>query len=199
MRTKSAQNMRKLLNATGCYQLTGESSGDWELNAAGAELDLLSDEVDALVKDLFVQEASPACLDAWERSIRPQRSTAPTEQRQRMLRAHMAVCPLKGTLSDYDEMLRAAGVQGRLVEGENGLSVQCAAILGLTEAEVRSELDALLPAHLPWELAPVFHWLTMEACSRSFADWDALDLTWAELDGLTREELLEGRKNNGID
>lgn len=198
MRTKSAQNMSKLLHAAGCPQLAGGADGAGELNAAGAQLDLLSDEIEAVVKDCFLQGASQSRLDLWERSLRLQRSTAPIDQREKMLRAQLAVNPAQGTLSDYREMLRAAGVQGWLTEGETGLTVHCAALLGLTEAEVRSELDALLPAHLSWELTPVFNWLTMEACGRSFADWDGLDLTWAEMDSLTREELIEGSKSNGI-
>lgn len=199
MRTKSAQHMRELLHAAGCGQLLEEPGGDGVLDAAGAQLDLLSDEIEALLCDLFLQGASIERLNVLEGSLRPQRSASPPELRQKMLRAHMAICPDKGTLADYGTMLPAAGVQGRLKEGEGGLRVCCAALLGLTEAEVRSELDALLPAHLLWELEPMFNWLTMEACARSFAEWDALDFTWAELDELTREELLEGRKNDGID
>lgn len=194
MRTKSGQFMRELLNATGGYRLTGGTEGDWELEAAGSQLDLLSEEIETLYGDLFVHGAADDCLNRWESWLRPQRSAASIEQRRKMLMQQMAVCPTKGTLSEYGGMIYAAGVQGRLTEKDAGLVVCCGGFLGLTETEVRKELDALLPAHLSWEIEPVFDWSTMEATGRSFADWDALGLTWANLDGLTREELLRGGK-----
>ena len=194
MRTKSAQFMRELLNATGGYRLTGRTDGDWELEAAGSQLDLLSEEIETLYGDLFVHGATNDCLNHWESWLRPQRSAASIEQRRKMLMQQMAVCPTKGTLSEYDDMIYAAGVHGRLTENGGGLVVRCGGFLGLTETEIRRELDALLPAHLAWEIEPVFNWSTMEAAGRNFADWDALGLTWAELDRLTREEVLKGGK-----
>ena len=198
MRTRSAQYMRELLNATGGYRLTGESDGDWELIAAGSQLDLLSEELETLYGDLFIEGATADCLNLWESWLRPQRSAASIEQRRRMLMEQMAVNPGKGTLAEDRDMIYAAGVHGRAAEGEDGLILYCGGLLGLTEAEVRKELDALLPAHLPWKLEPVFDWSTMEASGRSFANWETLDLTWAELDSLTREEVLERGNNHGI-
>lgn len=191
MRKGAAQRMREVLNRTGAYRLTGETSGDWELNAMGTGLDRLSEGVDLLLSDLFVEDASTDHLDVWEGWLRPQRSQATTDQRRRMLRERLAVHPGKGSLAEYADMLWAAGVLGRLRETGTGLSVEAGGFLGLTETEVRRELDELLPAHLPWEIEPVFNWLTMEATGRTFRDWDALNLTWEELDSLTREEILE--------
>lgn len=198
MRTGSAQAMRELLNATGGYRLTGASDGDWDLLAAGSQLDLLSDEIETLYGDVFAEGASAGCLDLWESWLRPQRSAAPIDQRRRMLMQHLAINPEKGTLSEYGEMICAAGVRGKVAEGGSGLVVRCGGLFGLTEVEARKELDALLPAHIPWEIEFVFDWSTMETSGRSFADWDALKLTWAELDGLTREEILKGGTSNGI-
>lgn len=194
MRTKSAKFMRELLNATGGYRLTGGTDGDWELEAAGPQLDLLSEEIETLYGDLFVHGATDDCLNRWESWLRPQRSAASIEQRRKMLMQQMAVNPEKGTLSEYGSMLYAAGVQGRLTENDAGVVVCCGGPLGLTETEIKRELDALLPAHLDWKIEPVFEWSTMEATGRSFAEWDALRLTWAELDSLTREEVLKGGK-----
>lgn len=193
---RAAQHMRDLLNATGGYQLS--ETGEGELLAAGAALDLLSDGIEALVGDVFVLGASADHLDLWESWLRPQRSVAALEYRRKMLSRQMAICPEKGTLSDYKEMICAAGVLGRAAESESGVTVHCSGLLGLTEGEVRKELDALLPAHLPWEIEPAFDWLTMELGARTFADWDALKLIWAQLDALTREEVLERGENNGI-
>lgn len=198
MRTKSAQYMRELLNATGGYQLTGESDGDWELIAAGSQLDRLSDEIETLYGDVFAEGATAECLNIWESWLRPQRSVASIEQRRKMLMQQMAVNPAKAALSEYRDMIYAAGVHGIPEEEESGLTLLCSGFLGLTETEVRRELDALLPAHLSWEIEPVFDWMTMEASGRSFVDWDALGLTWKELDALTRDEILKGGTNNGI-
>lgn len=198
MRTRSAQYMRDLLGATGGYQFDAESVGDWELSAAGAELDRLSDELNALFDDVFVQKAAELCLNLWESCLRPQRSTATIEQRRKMLHQQLAVNPGKKTLDEYKDMIYAAGVHGRVTESSGGLTVLCAGLLGLTEAEAKKELDALLPAHLSWNMEPVFEWGTMEASGRTFAEWDALDHSWAELDALTREEILEKGETYGI-
>ena len=54
------------------------------------------------------------------------------------------------------------------------------------------ELDQLLPAHLAWAWDTAVTWVALDAYPRSFEAWDDLGLTWAQLDGVSRQDLENG-------
>lgn len=191
MSGRALSRMRELLNGTGAYRLTGESSADWELNACGAGFSLIEDEVQSLLNDLFPGSASSERLDLWEELFRPQPSAGTLEQRRAMLAARLSMNPQRLTKEDLSEMLPAAGVAGEVTEGETGLTVLAGRLLGVTEAEARAELDEVLPAHLPWTWDGSVNWAALDAWTRNFAALDARGLTWDDLDGVTREKLEE--------
>lgn len=187
---QSAERMRTYLNESGCYRLTGDTPGDWELTAMGAELDRFSAELEQVVQNIFLGDLDTATLNSWEQCIRPQRSTADPQKRKQMLLARLKIHPHGSTLADCNSLLLAAGAAGELTENTDGsLTVNLGGTYGLTDERVQQELTRLLPAHLTFELAPVLNWQTVDCAARSFSDWDSLDLTWGELDALTRDEL----------
>lgn len=186
----TAERMRRILNETGCYQLTGDTPGDWELTAMGAELDRFSDELEQVVQNIFLLDCDESTLNSWELCIRPQCSTADSEKRKELLLARLSVHPHGTTLADCEALLKAAGTAGKLIENADGsLTVELGGTVGLTEQQVETELRVLLPAHLMLTVTPVLNWQTLECSNRTFADWDSLDLTWGELDTLTREQV----------
>ena len=84
----------------------------------------------------------------------------------------------------------AAPVRGLVLEdGEGGLKVLLGRLLGITQAEAARELDQLLPAHLAWAWDTAVTWVALDAYPRSFEAWDDLGLTWAQLDGVSRQDL----------
>lgn len=187
---QSTQHMRTNLNESGCYRLTGDTPGDWELSVMGAELDRVSDDIDRLLQQVLLLQCDEETLNAWEQWLRPQRSSAGIAHRTKMLRQRFSVRPTVSKLPAY-ALLLSGGAAGVLTESDAGLSVLCGGFCGLTEQEVTKELDALLPAHLPWQVVSVKNWQTIDYAEHSFAHWDARKLSWSELDALTKEEIEE--------
>ncbi len=189
MSETAADRIRRFLNAAGCYRLTGETSADWEGNACGAGVDAVEQALEALLEDLFPETASDQRLDAWEPLFRPQPAGGDLEQRRKMLGCRLAMNPRRFLPEDFCEMLPAAGVEGEVVEKDGGLQVLVGKRLGLTEQEIRRELDRMLPAQLPWEWVEDMNWAALDAYSVPFSSIDSRGISWDELDAMTLEQL----------
>ncbi len=148
----AAERIRQILNDTRAYRLTGETSADWEVNAAAAALDRLEEAMDTLFGDCFAATASAEQLAQWERIFQPDPSTADLEDRRKVLAARLSVRPTGFTPEDFARTLAAAGIEGTITETAEGLQVTATRLLGIPEAEARRELNLLLPAHIPWTL-----------------------------------------------
>ena len=189
MRKQAAERMRGILNNTGAYRLTGESPGDWDLNACGAGLDELEASMDTLLNDLFPLTMGEDRLTLWESLYRPQSSDAPLEERRKMLAARLGMNPGKFSPKDFSPMLWGAGIAGEVRETGTGLQVLVGKWLGVTQEEALRELDEILPAHLPWTWLEDMNWAKFDAWAPDFAFLDGKDLMWEELDSMTRQEL----------
>lgn len=185
----TGDSMRKVLNATGCYRLTGESSADWELNACAAELDRLEGDLEALLWDLFAATASRERLEQWEALFRPQSSVGTLGERRLSLSRRFAMNPGRFQKSALNEALPATGLTGALEEDSGGLRVLVGRLLGLTKEEVLRELDEVLPAHLSWVWDDSVTWTALDSWMPEFGVLDGKELSWESLDGLTRQEL----------
>lgn len=120
-------------------------------------------------------------------------STAPVEDCRDTVASRMAARPGDFTQAGTQRLLPGAGVRGLVLEdGEGGLKVLLGRLLGITQAEAARELDQLLPAHLAWAWDTAVTWVALDAYPRSFEAWDDLGLTWAQLDGVSRQDLENG-------
>ena len=191
MRKQAAERMRTILNATGAYSLTGESPGDWDLNACGAGLDRLETAMDDLLADLFPPTMGEGQLTVWESLYRPQSSDAGLEERRKMLAARLAMNPGKLSPEDFSSMLWGAGIAGEVREQGNGLQVLVGKWLGVSQEEALRELDEILPAHLPWTWLEDMNWVKLDAWAPDFAFLDGKGLSWKEFDNMTQTGLEE--------
>ncbi len=197
MSERAAERMRRILNGTGGYQLTGESPADWEINACAAGIDGLDREMEALLSGLFPKSASEQELELWEKLFRPQVSGGSLEERREMLNQRLSMNPRRFTPREFSPMLRAAGLAGEVLEQAGGLRILAGKRLGLTEEEIRRELDEILPAHLPWEWVEEMNWAALDAWAVPFSVLDGRGLSWETLDALTKEQLEALEKEDG--
>lgn len=186
------EHLAKILSDTGLYQLTGSTPVDWELSGYGAGFALVEERLEALLADLFAITAGRQRLAVWEELFRKQPSTAALEECQEMVHSRLSVRPDGVNLEALQALLPGAGVRGLLLEDGDELTVVLGKLLGLTKVEATRELDQLLPAHLTWTLDESITWVALDAYSGSFSQWDALGLTWSELNSITRENLETG-------
>lgn len=190
---RARAHMAQVLEGTGLYSLTGSTPVDWELDAYSAGFAPLEAAFDKLLADLFAATATRERLAQWEALFRPQPSTAPVEDCRDTVASRMAARPGDFTQAGTQRLLPGAGVRGLVLEdGEGGLKVLLGRLLGITQAEAARELDQLLPAHLAWAWDTAVTWVALDAYPRSFEAWDDLGLTWALLDGVSRQDLENG-------
>ena len=152
MRT-AAERIREALNLTGSYRLTGETSADWEVNAAAQGIGALEAAIDSLFADCFVSTAGPGALDRWDELFWSGVTGAQDDRRRRMIAARLSVHPGDFTAAAYEKILAAAGVEGKVTENADGLRVAVSAYHGVTAEQARQVLALLLPAHLPFTVA----------------------------------------------
>ena len=192
------QHMALIVEATGLYQLTGSTPADWELSAAGAGFALIEAQFDRLLEDLFVDTASRERIAQWEKLFRAQTSTAVLEDCRETVGRRFSSHPDDVTLEKANRLLPGAGVRGLLLENEEGgLTMVLGRLLGVNQAEAERELNQLLPAHLAWQWDQSVTWVALDAYPRSFADWDALGLSWTQLDQVTRADLENNFEEDG--
>lgn len=147
------ENIRRLMEATGVYQLTGTSPVDWELDAYAAGLALVEDAMEELEAELFIANAPARRLDQWELLLRPQWSTATLEERREALLKAFSAHTSPANLSAMGDILTAAGVKGTVQEEEGKLVITVEGYQGVTAREAQRMLDRLLPSHIEWEIA----------------------------------------------
>lgn len=192
MRKPAAQRMRDILSATGCYQLTGDSPADWELNAAGALLDAAEKEMESLLDDLSPAAAGQGRLGQLEALWRPDPLSGETEDVRRKMAASRAHCnPGVNTLSDYEGLLPAVGVTGSIQEDGAALSVLAGKVEVLDREEIASQLDELLPAHLPWTWVEELNWAMLDARAKPWQEMDAKKMQFFDWEALTPEQVAQ--------
>lgn len=185
----AAKRIREILNKTGAYKLTGETSADWEVTACGVGIDSCESAISCLLADLFAETASSSRLDEWEKLFRPQPSSAKPEDRRRIVKARLSMNPRHFTADDLPHMLTAAGIYGTALEENGGVRVLVGRRVGISAEQTRKELDEVLPAHLLWQLDESVNWTALDAWTEAFENLDNRELTWEELEALTREQL----------
>ncbi len=146
------ENIRRLLEATGIYRLTGSSPVDWEADTYEAGLDQAEAALAELEAGLFLASAPAERLEGWELLLRPQSSTASLEERREALRQTFSAWNRPANLAAMRGLLAAAGVKGSVREEGGKLLVAVEEYQGVTAQEARRMLDRLLPSHLEWEI-----------------------------------------------
>lgn len=147
------ENMRRIMEESGVYKLTGNSPLDWELDACEAGLKTVWDRAEELEKDLFVQTASPEALACRELLYRPQAcSSGELEERRGALIKALSPYPGPASLETIESLAEACGVKAKAQEGEGKLVLVGEKLIGVTEKEAKRMLEQVLPSHLEWEL-----------------------------------------------
>ena len=140
--------------------------------------------------DLFVATASREQVARWESLFRPQPADAPLEDCRETVLRRFAARQDSFTPAAVEALLPGAGVRGVLLENEEGgLTIVLGRLLGITKEEATRELGQLLPSHLSWEWDESVTWVALDAYPRSFAEWDALGLSWTRLESISRADL----------
>lgn len=181
--TEIEKRLRDVLTATGLY--SGEDKlFSAEMAAYGAGLAVLADAAALCRDDLFVQTASEDMLARFERLFRVVPSTEDIETRRAMLLERGSVTPADNTKAALERQLLGAGIEGSIVEKQQGgLYVNVHRLLGISEEAAAFEAESFLPAHLPFVLDfGVNTWDAIDERGLTFNEMDAAVGTWNSFD-----------------
>ena len=180
-------SLREKLRPLGLYALDGNGVVDAELAAYAEGLDLLYEEMEELARECFVQTAESYGLESRERmagALRPELSLA---ARREMLLYRGAVTSNDFTRESIERALVAAGFRASVTEygGNQNLYVNCLELLdaSITAEEAMAAAAEFLPAHLgcDYDFSPLT-WTWIEQKEWTFAQMDAKDLSWQQID-----------------
>lgn len=190
----AAERMRNILNATGAFKLSGETSADWETNSCGVGIDSLDEKITSLLCNAFAASAGENGLKSREKIFGWQTAGASIEDRRLSAAAQTAINPQKFTVEDLPQMLTAAGIVGDISEENGTLKILFGRTLGITKEEAKRRLEKILPAHLQWEWDETLNWAVYDALALKFSALDAQKMSWKKRESLTREQLEEYKK-----
>lgn len=185
----AAESMKKVLEQTGVYKIDKGSPIDSELKAYEAGFELFEKSFESLLADIFVLTASDAEIERRELLFRPLRSEETLDVRRQMLISRYSLSPNDYTREKLEQAVFGAGVIGRLSENYNGgLFLDFSKLLGINLSQALAELETVLPAHLNLEMnTNLFTWQFFDELGKTFAELEAYDYTWDEIENRTRE------------
>ncbi len=182
--SKFLESMKRVLVQTGVYDVTDCSFISHELKAYDEGFSIFEDEFESLLRDIFIGTASDAGLEYRELLFRPLKAQADTEARRKMLKTRYSTREHDFTRDKLEQALIGAGIEGRLSEN-GGLRVDICRRHGMNLPQIVSELEGLLPAHLPFTLdAALVTWRWIESTAKTFGELETGEYTWNEIETL---------------
>lgn len=180
------ESMKKELRATGLYALSGATLVDAELASYAAGLQPVSDAIEELQRELFVQTASGYGLSLRERLFLLG-AEGDEAQRRAAVTALGAVTPRGFLRESIQKTLCGAGVLCEICEKpeEQTVYLNMGTQADTTQEQTQKIETAkrFLPAHLGAELDfRSISWNNIDQAGGTFDTWDAKGLSWDSVD-----------------
>ncbi len=178
-----AAYLKQLLRPLGVYDLTDGSFSAGELDALGAELDVVWESLQAQQRESIVSSALADGLTRYERLFGVLPESPTTESRRAAIAALMQVAGDSFSARALSNCLAACGVAAQVAETETAgmLAVTFPGTMGRPNgfARMQAILELLLPCHLAVEYR------------FRYALWrEAAGLTWGEAGAMTWKQLM---------
>lgn len=183
----SLESMINKLVPLRLYNLQDGSIVYAELAAFGAGLDILRAELAELERESFIPTAQSYGIEIYEKLTGSIRSEIPIEKRREMLVSRYSMSYGDFTLKGFDKMLKLVGVAGEIEEGP-----LCNRIIVKVESEEYTaheknwivwQINSMIPAHLDCDVVfSGFSWIDVDSSGNTFAQNDAKNLRWKEID-----------------
>lgn len=180
------ESMKKELRATGLYALSGATLVDAELASYAAGLQPVSDAIEELQRELFVQTASGYGLSLRERLFLLG-AEGDEAQRRAAVTALGAATPRGFLRESIQKTLCGAGVLCEICEKpeEQTVYLNMGTQADTTQEQTQKIETAkrFLPAHLGAELDfRSISWNNIDQAGGTFDTWDAKGLSWDSVD-----------------
>ena len=198
MQSRAGKKMLAVLAPLRVYRLEEDSRVYAELSAYDAAFCVLENLLEQAREGAFVQTAGGAALRRYEALVGlPERADMNEQKRRELVIYRLSVAPFDFTPEKMLGSMRAAGIEAELTESPESerLVVKSIALLDptLTIDIAKARLEALVPAHLEWDLDFGFtSWGELELMDYTWNELDALDCEWENLDAYIQNLITQG-------
>lgn len=183
----SLESMINKLAPLRLYNLKDDSVVYAELAAFGAGLDILRAKLSELERESFIPTAQSYGIETYEKLTGNVRNELTIEKRREMLISRYSMGYGDFTLKGFEKMLKLVGVDGEIEE-----SPLCNRIIVKAESKEYTahekswivwQINSMIPAHLDCDVVfDGFSWKNIDASGNTFAQNDARNLRWKEID-----------------
>lgn len=174
----------------GIYNITEGGNIHCELEAYAEGLDMLSNELDTLLTECFSATAESFGLEEREKLWGRVRDDLSTEKRRQMLLLRSSFSLADFTLNGAQKIVSFLGLDAQVQEYPRMQRLVIdVSKEGFTEGQkkwIRSQLDALFPAHLETDIVwQGFSFDDADSKNLTFDNIDEKSLPWSEIDTYT--------------
>ena len=184
--------MKRALAPLGIYRGDAEALSH-ELAAYSAELEALYEKLGLLMRERFIGTAEDIGLAVYEELFGPVRTGESAQSRREMLRLRMNLGEGDFTPAGMRRAMDSLGVSCQISEFPtlNKLNITATSDCShAMQAFIRREAEKLAPAHLEFQITfNTLTWSEIDGLDLTFAQSDASDLSWNELDNRTHEDI----------
>lgn len=190
----SLTNMLKALLPVGVYKLNNGTNVYKELQSYCAALDVFKETVDSVLSEI-----SPVCaigdgLVFYEKLFGDEKYSYSIEQRRRMILTMLLLGANDNTVEGIKRFFASLGVECELEEYFNTCFLYVYVLNSESfDSEERKNIieraKEFLPCHLEFSVDfRTIDWDTLDSYDRTFAQIDALDMTWGEFEAYNGEQ-----------
>lgn len=187
---ESLTSLKKALGATGLYRLDG-SNVEKELIVYAEELDRLNEKLGEMYREAFIETAQGYGLAEYEKIFSRERDSLSADKRRELIEKRMSLTLADFTRKGIEKALESFSLGFVMTEYPTLLKLNIIAQGDYTAAEedwIREQTAKIIPAHLEFQMVfNTLSWDEMDEKERIFSEWDALKMTWNDLDNMKKE------------
>ena len=188
----SLNNMIRSLRPIGMYTLNLSDNVYKELRTYAEEFDEITSGITQAIGECFLQTAELEGLEAYERIIGAPRYDLQLHERQDLLRKLFNVSVNDYTLVGVYGFFESLDFECDITEDPQHYELLITPRGGeysrVERDYIIARAEAFLPCHLTFTIEfRTIDWDGYDALEKTFDDWDALELSWNELDRYEEE------------
>ncbi|MBQ3329837.1 MAG: DUF2313 domain-containing protein [Ruminococcus sp.] len=184
-----SERLNHALSPVGIYT-AGADALSWELTAYSVELERLYTDLGVLFRERFITTAQDIGLKAYEELFGPERTDESTADRREKLLLRLNLGGGDFTPVGVRRALDSFGLEYTISEFPSIGKMTVTATTDYSQAQqawIRREVEKIIPAHIEFQLTfNTMTWAQWDALDRTFAAIDGEDMTWRQIDNRTQ-------------
>lgn len=177
----------KALEPVTAYSLRNYTTVYKEIDCYGTEFDSITEAVDNLIRECFLETAEEIGLSIYEELVGSRRDDLTLEQRRKMLKNLVTLNQNDNTLSGIKKFFTSVGLECEITENPHICDVYILAkgrkYSDTEKAYIIERAKDFLPCHLTFTIDfRTSGWNEFESKNYTFAELESKNLSWKEIE-----------------